>query len=93
MAIYSMENLQNLRAQQSNPKRCLTRSETFGKILKYYRLRNCLTQKQMAKKLKMPYQNYQRYEYGIYKPKPKRLNKICGTFNIESAKLIQEFYL
>ena len=69
------------------------KNEQLGIILKYVRLQNCLTQKQMARLLKMPYQNYQRYEYGIYKPKPSRLKEFCDLFRIETSMLVKEFYI
>ena len=65
----------------------------LGKVMRFIRLKNSLTQKQMANILQMPYQNYQRYEYGIYKPKPERLGKFCDIFRIEQALLVKEFYI
>ena len=65
----------------------------LGKVLKYMRLKRGLTQKQIAGLLKMHYQNYQRYEYGIYKPKPNRLKKFCDLFSVDPEILIKEFYI
>ena len=51
--------------------------------LEYFRLKNFLTNKQMAEKLGISFRNYQRITSGKYKPK--------NNIHVKTAKAIYDF--
>lgn len=62
----------------------------LGQALKYQRLIQGITQKEIASMLHIPYQDYQKYEYGLVIPKIDRYVQICSVLDIP---LDNSFYL
>lgn len=54
--------------------------------LKTAREKNGLTQKDMGEHLGIPYQDYQKYEYGLIFPKMKRFKEINEKLNLINAR-------
>ena len=54
--------------------------------LKHAREMKGLTQKDMSEHLGIPYQDYQKYEYGLIFPKMKRFKEINEKLNLFNAK-------
>lgn len=52
--------------------------------LKKLRLKSGYTQKEMAEKLDIAYQNYQRYENGKVIPRPDMVKKLASLFDVSS---------
>jgi transcriptional regulator with XRE-family HTH domain len=57
------------------------------KRLREWRLRRFLTQKQLAEKLGVPYQNVQRWEAGAM-PRPSRLRDLCRILEVAPEELL-----
>ncbi|WP_099224588.1 helix-turn-helix domain-containing protein [Listeria costaricensis] len=60
----------------------------IGKNLKAYRLDLGITQKKLADKLNMNYQNYSKMERGIYTPSLEKLLEICDTLELTPNDLL-----
>ena len=52
------------------------------KILKRQRIFEGMTQKEVAEIIGIPYQDYQKYEYGILIPKKERYKELCEAIGI-----------
>ena len=61
----------------------------LGNFFKYNRIIRGITQKEIATALGIPYQDYQKYEYGIIIPKVDRYIQICNLLNL---KIDNSFY-
>jgi transcriptional regulator with XRE-family HTH domain len=59
-----------------------TKFQLIGNYLKYNRVIRGITQKEMANCIGIPYQDYQKYEYGIVIPKVNRFCEICNALGI-----------
>ena len=55
--------------------------------LKRTREMNGLTQREMGEHLGIPYQDYQKYEYGLFFPKKQRFIEINKKLNMLNAKM------
>lgn len=64
---------------------------TIGTIIKEYRKRNNLTQKEMALKVECGQQHISDIERGVKNPSLKMLIDICIALNIEPSNLVLEF--
>lgn len=62
----------------------------LGERLKQLRLEKQCTQKQIAEKLNMPYQNYQRWEKGRGIPKTNNLENLAKIFHVPVSYLLGE---
>ena len=56
-------------------------------LLRYCRRYRGMTQKEVAAKLGFSYQQYQKYEYGIYTPKKVNREKIAKALKIDVRML------
>lgn len=64
---------------------------TIGESIRHYRLYNGLTLKQVAAIINIPYQNIQRYEKDVYRPKRKRYIEIVNAVGIPRY-IAERFY-
>lgn len=62
------------------------RRKNLPRKLKTAREKNGLTQKDMGEHLGIPYQDYQKYEYGLIFPKMKRFKEINEKLNLINAR-------
>lgn len=62
-----------------------TRRKNLPKALKRYREMNGITQKEMGEHLGIPYQDYQKYEYGHFFPKRNRFIAINNKIKMTNA--------
>lgn len=60
----------------------------FNDKLRLARAQSGLTQKQVADELGIPYQDYQRYEYGLHFPTISRTRKLAIILNANANDLI-----
>ncbi len=65
----------------------------FFEFLKLSRLKKAYTQKEIAFKLGITYQTYQKYEYGFYRPKPSRLKILSKLLDFSADFVFQKYYL
>lgn len=56
---------------------------TLAQRLKFARKFRGLTQREVAKSLKVSYQQYQKYEYGLYIPTRNMRRKLAKALNID----------
>lgn len=71
-------------------------TQRLGYTLKFLRLANGYTQKEMADRLGTCRQHIQKWEYNIAKPTPKRLTQILELFDdypMPHSELIRKYYL
>lgn len=64
---------------------------TIGESIRHYRLYNGLTLKTVAEAVNIPYQNVQRYEKDIYKPKRTRYIELVNAVGIP-RRIAKQFY-
>lgn len=57
--------------------------QSLGGLLKAARLWRGMTQKQVADKLNIPYQDYQKYEYNLLIPCQLKINKLVKILNLD----------
>lgn len=63
-------------------------TRSLGQFLKEARLWNGLTQKQVAKELNIPYQDYQRYEYDMLIPCQLKITKLVKILNLNTKNVM-----
>ena len=59
--------------------------------LREQRTKSNLTQKEVAEELGIPYQDYQKYEYGMIVPKKERYKKLCEILGIKITNIVYNF--
>lgn len=64
--------------------------EIFRKNLRYYRLKNKLTQEDLAEKVDLTDKYISDLERGEFSPSLEKLDKIAEAFDIETYKLLKE---
>ena len=62
--------------------------ERFGKIIKYIRNKNKLTQKQFADKYNVTYQAVSKWENGKNMPDISIIKQICKDYNISLEEMV-----
>lgn len=60
----------------------MERFKRIPTILKIQRRYMGMTQKEVAEIVKIPYQDYQKYEYGIHIPRKERYRELCIALGI-----------
>lgn len=65
-------------------------NDKISKYLKYKRKQIGISQREMASKLGIKYQNYQKYEYGTRCPKFEIIIKLKDVFNLTLSEIIEE---
>lgn len=64
--------------------------EIFRKNLRYYRLKNKLTQEDLAEKVDLTDKYISDLERGEFSPSLEKLDKLAEAFDIETYKLLKE---
>lgn len=62
----------------------------FSNNLRYYRLKNKLTQEELAKKAELTDKYISDLERAQFSPSLEKLDKIASVFNIETYKLLKD---
>lgn len=73
----------------STEKTAMIPVENFSSAIRVGRRWAGLTQKQVAAELGIPYQDYQRYEYGLFIPSKERVCKLAAIFGLDVYNLRQ----
>ena len=66
------------------------RKKAIPGIIKEQRLKKGLTQKEVARRLGIPYQDYQKYEYGHFSPKMSRYADLCTALQLPKTNMIYQ---
>ena len=66
------------------------RKKAIPGIIKEQRLKKGLTQKEVARRLGIPYQDYQKYEYGHFSPKINRYADLCVDLQLPKTNMIYQ---
>ena len=67
------------------------RMKQLRRILRDTRRRRGWTQKEIAEDIGIPYQDYQKYEYGYQNPKKERYYQLCHALCLPVDNSIYEF--
>lgn len=70
----------------------IDRKKYFAQRIRSQRKHLGLTQKEVADKLEIPYQDYQKYEYAQIEPKRTMYDNICMALNLEKESRIHAKY-
>lgn len=68
------------------------RRQYHAKRIKEQRVYLGLTQKQVAARIGIPYQDYQKYEYGLIEPKRDQYERICDALKLDYESKIHSKY-
>ena len=64
--------------------------ENFNEILKELRVKNNISQKELARKLNISLSTYSKYEQGLNNPTSENLFKISNFFNLSVGSFLKE---